>query len=692
MKGMPIPFSAAKGKEASHAASLHRRLHKGAAFWSSEPTSVLDHWRSPSPSPPNSTTSTLGDVAAVSDSTTAEPSGAPKKEDSWAPQDLPPIPAGLDASFAGSVEKCDDWDAMLAEHAGIGTGAVVTTASQEQTFLHWIMGDVDNCTNLVQNPSSQHVLTGSADFPGSGGGFGMIDPPLFPFKSLGSCESGTSAKVSPSPLVSTEHVPAQVPPSLPLGMFFQEETKPVPAPFFHQPSLLQAQNPVPNTSFFVPLTPFDQTSLLSPPSKRHHSIPGSTDQVGQGTSAIPDFISNQLPSITQFLSTSTKLKPEHEHATSMVATQNQQLLDSLFEAARMVETGTNLAGVRGILARLNQHLSSPIGTKPLLRSAFYFKEALQLALSNPHYSPQPATPFDIVLKLSAYKAFSECSPVLQFANFTCTQALLEGLAGATRIHVIDFDIGVGGHWASFIQELAQRHCLGGSSGAVTVPLLKLTAFVSPTLHQPLELHLIRDNLCQFAAGIGIPFELNLLNLDSFDPSDLLSVGHDEAVAVNLPVGPTHGPSLPTLLHLVKQLAPKIVVSIDHGFDRMGSDLMFAQHFFHTFQSCMFLLDSIDSTGTNMDLANKIERYIVQPKVEAAVLGRYRTAGERTVPWRTLFAGAGFVPVSFSNFTETQAECILKRVQVRGFHVEKRQSALVLYWQRGELVSVSAWRC
>ncbi|KAJ3706736.1 hypothetical protein LUZ61_010441 [Rhynchospora tenuis] len=693
MKGIPIPFTTAQGKGASYTASLHQGHHKGAPFRASEPTSVLDHTRSPSWSPPNSSTSTLDDVAAVSDSTIAEPGGAPKKEDSWVSQDLPPIPAGLGASFAdtGSVEKCDDWDAMLGEHGGIGTGNV-TPASQDHTFLHWIMGDVDNCNNLVQNRSPQHILTGHADFPGAGGSFGLVDPPSFAFEPLGSSDSGTSTKVSPSPLLSPDQVPVHVPPSLPLGMFFQEETKPVSAPFFRQPALLQAQNPVPNTSFFVPLTPFDQTSLLSPPAKRHHLIPGSTDHVSAGTVTVPDLIRNQLPSITQFQPRSAKLKPDHEQATAMLATQNQQLLDSLFEVARMVETGTNIAGARGILARLNQHLSSPIGTKPLLRSAFYFKEALQLALSNPHYTPQPATPFDIVLKLSAYKAFSECSPVLQFANFTCTQALLEELAGATRIHVIDFDIGVGGHWASFMQELAQRHCIGGSSSAIAVPALKLTAFVSAALHHPLELHLTRDNLCQFAADIGVPFEFNVLNLDSFDPSDIQSVGHDEAVAVNLPVGPTHGHSLPNLLHLVKQLAPKIVVSIDHGFDRNGSDLNFAQHFLHTFQSCMFLLDSIDSTGTNMDLANKIERYIVQPKVEAAVLRRYRTSGERTVPWRTLFASAGFMPVSFSNFTETQAECILKRVQVRGFHVEKRQSAIALYWQQGELVSVSTWRC
>ncbi|KAI3512825.1 hypothetical protein L1887_20145 [Cichorium endivia] len=39
------------------------------------------------------------------------------------------------------------------------------------------------------------------------------------------------------------------------------------------------------------------------------------------------------------------------------------------------------------------------------------------------------------------------------------------------------------------------------------------------------------------------------------------------------------------------------------------------------------------------------------------------------------------PLIFSNFTESQAECLVKRTPVREFHVEKRQSLLVLCWQR-----------
>jgi hypothetical protein len=58
----------------------------------------------------------------------------------------------------------------------------------------------------------------------------------------------------------------------------------------------------------------------------------------------------------------------------------------------------------------------------------------------------------------------------------------------------------------------------------------------------------------------------------------------------------------------------------------------------------------------------------------------------------MLASTGFTPLQLSNATEAQAECLLRRSTNHGFHVEKRQAALALWWQRSELVSVSAWLC
>ncbi|CAD6201543.1 unnamed protein product [Miscanthus lutarioriparius] len=408
--------------------------------------------------------------------------------------------------------------------------------------------------------------------------------------------------------------------------------------------------------------------FVTPPKLHHNPMP-----------AVPASPPKQTPLAAGLL----KPKPEAP-GTDDAAT----AVDQLAEAARLAEAG-DVFGAREILARLNYllppaHAAGATAT-PLLRSAFYFKEALRAALSTTTTSADASSPVDVLLKLGAYKAFSELCPVLQFTHFTCVQAVLDELGGAACIHVLDFDIGVGEQWASLMQELARRR-----PGAT----LKVTALVSTASqsHHPLELQLVHENLSNFAADTRVPFQLAFFNLDAMDPSELLAITAGDAVAVHLPAGSVHAPAVPSVLHLVRRLGAKLVVSVDRSCDR--GELLFAAHLFQAFQSCVFLLESLDAVGTAADVAAKIERFLIKPRIERCVAERYRAAaaGDKTPPWRAMLASAGFVPVQASSFAEAQAESLLKKVPVRGFRVEKRAGSLVLHWQRGELLSVSAWRC
>ncbi|XP_062184334.1 scarecrow-like protein 27 [Phragmites australis] len=670
-----------------------------------EPTSVLDCGRSPSPPYSTSTlSSSLGaaaadstGVAAVSENSVAAAEatrwaapgehgggggGGGGRKEEWTGGELPPIPGGLE--FVGE----EGWDAMLSDAAG--------AAGQEQTFLNWIMaapGDMEPLAPQLQH----HQLLGNA----AGFGFPASDPLGFsqhhPAGALASDLSSAGARslTSSSKAASTfgllqAEAALQPPPATTMPFHDGADIKP-PLRGVPSPSLLHNQHqPTPAASFFMPLPSFPdhpQQTHLPPPLKRHHSMPDNL------------FLQNQLqppppPQCFPFPPLHTtapfQLQPSLQQQRSAMKTtgaalQQQHLLDELAAAAKAAEVGNSI-GAREILARLNQQLP-PIG-KPFLRSASYLKEALLLALTGGHHgSTRLTSPLDVALKLAAYKSFSDLSPVLQFANFTATQALLDEIVCTTAscIRIIDFDLGVGGQWASFLQELAHRRGAGG----ISLTMLKLTAFVSSASHHPLELHLTRNNLSQFAADLGIPFEFSAIILDAFDPAELIAPTADEVVAVSLPAGcSARIPPLPMLLQLVKQLAPKIVVAIDHGRDR--GDLPFSQHFMNCFQSCMFLLDSLDAAGTDADAASKIERFLIQPRMEDAVLGRHRA--EKAMAWRTMFTSAGFAPVPLSNLAEAQADCLLKRLQVRGFHVDKCGVGLALYWQHCELVSVSAWRC
>uniref|UniRef100_J3LJ10 Uncharacterized protein n=1 Tax=Oryza brachyantha TaxID=4533 RepID=J3LJ10_ORYBR len=356
-------------------------------------------------------------------------------------------------------------------------------------------------------------------------------------------------------------------------------------------------------------------------------------------------------------------------------------VDQLAQAAKLAEAGDVFAA-RQILARLTPRL--PAAPTPLLRSAFYFKEALRVALSSPTTTTAASTnstPLDLLLKLTAYKAFSDLSPVLHFAHFTCVQAVLDELGAAPCIHVLDFDIGVGEQWASLMHDLAQRHTHTGVA-------LKVTALVSTASHHPIELQLIHDSLSSFAAELGVPFRFAAFDLNATDLTGLLAVTAGDAIAVHLPVGSVHAPAVPSVLHLVRRLGAKLVVSVDRGCDR--GDQPFAAHLLQALQSTVFLLESLDAMGTDSDVAAKIERFWVQPKIDECV--RAAAAGDRTPPWRATLASAGFVPVQVSSFAEAQAESLLKKLPVRGFRLERRAGSLFLHWQRGELASVSAWRC
>ncbi|KAL1543386.1 scarecrow-like protein 6 [Salvia divinorum] len=704
MKGMPLPFDF-EGKGVFDLDFLVKSrdfIEKGCFLSSSfgEPTSVLDSARIPSG--PTSSSSLGGGAAAAStdtagvaavsdanpspkwqqDSTTATSSNAGGPSDS----DLLPVPPSLEIGRGGNPEKVamEDWESVLSESAAV-------SPSQEQAFLRWVMGDVDDPAKSLQ--------IGAAEFDFSGG-FGVVDQgfggeqfggsfmpslPIFPNSNRSGAEK---IGLAPNPISSNPNFKfppnlmhsASVPNSLgavtlhhPAAFGSSAEIKP---PVFNPQLLINQHQP----SFPMLFTQQQEKSHFGPPQAKPHNPGWPADEIGAQISRGPFTDTGQFPHYLQ------QQKPKMEESGHQQQQQQQAIVDQLFKAAELVQTG-NPVLAQGILARLNHQLS-PIG-KPFNRAAFYCKEALQMLLHTNcnDVNNSSSTPFNLVFKIGAYKCFSEISPLVQFANFTCNQAILEALHGFDRIHIVDFDIGYGGQWASLMQELALH---GGGA-----PSLKITALASTSTHDQLELSLTRENLIQFAREINIAFEFEAISIDSLNSASWswpFRVQENEAVAVNLPVGSlaNHQFSVPLIMRFVKQLSPRIVVSVDRGCDR--TDLPFANHVVHALQSYSNLLESLDAVNVNMDALQKIERFLLQPAIEKIVMDRLRFSSEKTQHWRALFLSSGFSPITFSNFTESQAECVIKRTPVRGFQVEKRQSSLVLCWQRKELISATAWRC
>ncbi|XP_076956430.1 scarecrow-like protein 6 [Bidens hawaiensis] len=625
---------------------------------SNEPISVLDTRRSPSPSTSTSTHSsfngggtTTPPMLIISDTHNPQPkfpSGFESntadggRKDEW--PELQPIPAEFELQNQRFGVGLEDWESLLSESAA--------SPAQDQS-LRWISGDFDDTSLSLQqllqgNQIDQNAPPVVSDAPGSH--FNPQNPCFFPFVNSDQNPQVILNTLPPPPLPQIQKAPV-------FNLSFQKD-------------------PVSNLGFQkdpVSYLGLQKVQILNPGLQKVHVLNHGQELQDKKPLIVPGLKQEPAPQTAQ--------TPHHQH---------QLICDQLFAAAELTLSG-NFSHAQGILARLNHQFAlAPTPHKPFQRAAYYFKEALQMhsqSVSNPN---RITPPFNGLFKMGAYKMFSEVSPVVQFMNFTSNQTILEAIGDSKNIHIIDFNIGFGAQCASFIQELPTSGTCGGASSGTSGCSLKITAFASPSTHHPIELGLMHENLSQFAREIGISFELEVVNFDSFDPRTF-TVSENETIAVNLPIwsASTHLSAIPSILHFVKQLSPTIIVSFDRGCER--TDLPFPHYLLQGLQYYEVLLDSIDCSSVVTDVSNKIERFLFQPQIERMVSGKLQFPDP--IPhWKSLFTAGGYTPALFSNFAETQADCVLKSMQVQGFHMLKKQAALVLCWQNRELMTASAWKC
>ncbi|KAJ1383682.1 hypothetical protein SESBI_43151 [Sesbania bispinosa] len=704
MKAMPLPFQEFQGQGvldfSSPSDSFSLLLHqpqkwtrdKEDCYVGTEPTSVLDSRRSP-----NHSTSSSTMPSSLGSNTTSKGGGSTTGATPTVSQN-PPREA--------STEKCgmrmEDWD------------------GQDQSIFRLIMSDFeDPSAGLSKLFQTSGCGSQSVDF---NGGFGVVDQglnmvsiidpsvpgnyPGFPF--IAENIDGHNAKTGTVSVAESFFSASGNNPLLSSspGIYNSQQQQGIgevdEKPQVINPQFLLNQNQIQfseNPAFFVPLAypQMQEQQVFS----QHQAKRPLLDTIGQNYQVprlplldsgqevfarrqqtqlplFPHHVQQQQPLIMPSAK-QQKVCPTGDDASHQL---QQSIFDQLYKAAEMIEAG-NPVHAQGILARLNQ--LSPIG-KPFQRAAFYMKEALQSMLHSNIHNFLAFSPISFIFKIGAYKSFSEISPVLQFANFTCNQALIEALERFDRIHIIDFDIGFGVQWSSFMQELAMRN-----NG---VPSLKVTAVVSPSTCDEFELNVTQENLNQYARDINMSFELNVISIESLNtPSCPLSdqFFDNEAIGVNMPLScfANHPSLFPSALRFVKQLRPKVVVTQDRNCDRI--DLPFSTNIVHALQCYSALLESLDAVNVNLDVLQKIERHFVLPSIKKIILG-HQHSQEKLSPWRNMFLQYGFSPFTFSNFTEAQAECLVQRAPVRGFQLDRKHSSLVLCWQRKELVSVSTWRC
>ncbi|XP_074581315.1 scarecrow-like protein 15 [Curcuma longa] len=413
-------------------------------------------------------------------------------------------------------------------------------------------------------------------------------------------------------------------------------------------------------------------------------------------SPLPDDASAHFPDSPFDLSFDPYASADPAFPTPAAAFDRSQL-DSLISAAHCLETNDFATAHDVILSRLNHNLPAA-GVSSLQRSIFLFKEAL-LARLLPSTAEPPLSAAELVRHIAAHRTFADLSPVPHFATFTTTQMLIEALdCGARSIHLFDFDLGLGGQWSSFSQELAARSRTSRSSP----PAVRITAVVA---EESGETALAAENLRDFSRGLNINLSVNFVRVGGLGTLALSGVrlaGAGEPTAVVLTpsifrllgfAGGASADSAASLLRFVRRMSPRVVVFVDqesclgvlpspslHRTVAVG-----VEHYAAVLES---LESTAAATGASEEMIRQVERAVIRPRVSSMVSDWSWRPG----PWREVFLAAGWSPVPFSEFAESQAEWLVRRAPVDGYHVGTRDGALVLSWRGRDLSSTSAWRC
>ncbi|KAK9749872.1 hypothetical protein RND81_02G156800 [Saponaria officinalis] len=436
---------------------------------------------------------------------------------------------------------------------------------------------------------------------------------------------------------------------------------------------------------------------ISPPPHRHHS------------QVLSDFASSQPFDHSSDFSYTPNFGPLDQHLQNTITNNNNintlalDFLDDLVRAAHAFESNDSHQ-FHVLLTRLNQRLRSPVG-KPLQRAAYYFKEALQ-HLSNNHSTttttttrPAKLSSYDVVQTIRATKAFSGISPISLFSAFAANQAILEAVDGASFIHIVDFDIGFGGHWASFMRELVDK-----TIDNLPQIVLIITAIVQEEFG--VECKLLRENLSQFARELNLNFHIDFVLIPTFEILSFKSVKFidGEKIAVHLSPSVFHRlansnlrSGISKFVAELRGVAPSAVVVVDKEVGIDVGTTSFGVSFVAGIEYFTGLMESLDMAAAGgfnggEDYVRKIETFVLRPKIVSAVEAAATAAGRRGATWRESFAAAGMRVVGFSQFADFQAECLLRRAQVGGFHVAKRHGEMMLFWHDRPLVATSAWKC
>ncbi|XP_027339666.1 DELLA protein RGL1-like [Abrus precatorius] len=347
-----------------------------------------------------------------------------------------------------------------------------------------------------------------------------------------------------------------------------------------------------------------------------------------------------------------------------------------------------------------ESLASKTGN-PVKRVVHYFAEALRqridretgrvsskdlqkLELFDPEKAAKELNPTIV--------AFYEDLPFCQIAVFTSIQAIIDNVADAKKIHVIDLEIRKGGQWTILMKALESRH-------ECPIELLKITAVESGTTSK----HIVEDTgkrLKDFAQCLNIPFYFNVVMVPDMlhlkeeqfdiDPEETIAVYSQCALRINI----QHSKQLETLMRVIRTINPNVMVVIEieanHNstsfVNRFIEALFFFSAFFDCLETCMKGDEKNRMIMESMYFNHGIRNIVAEEGEER------KTRNVKVDVWRAFFSRYGMVETELSSLSLYQADLVAKRFPCARFcTLNMNGRCLLIGWKGTPISSVSVWK-